>query len=628
MVKKTDILRVKLTTDGAGKVKADLLGVNQSFVRLDQGADRLGNRMRSLGKAMGLAFGAVSVGVLAQQTREAVRYADQIGKVADKIGLSTDALQELRFAAERTGVAQTALDMGMQRFARRVGEVAKGEGVLKDVFKQNGIQIKDNTGRMRSLEAILGDYADVVGDAGSEQEQLRLAFKAFDSEGAAMVNTLRNGRDGLNDLREAAREAGVVMEEDLVRKAEKLNDRWDTLTETIGVGFKSAILNTLSFISGTSAITQMESQIGLANNRIIEITESLDFYNQKISELETAGAPPAAIDNIRNAVTILNTELDTLQSRIGQLRGEAPTGGLAPAKQDETDYLAITLEQYIQEEAAVSRAYDAKLRYIGSLENEVELLRYTGRELAIETKIMEAHTQGIHDQDDAIREMVGTLYDARDAQKELADSGVESFKELRQTIEGWGRSFASTLLDGEQDFKSFAQAIIRQLAEISIARASEPLFNLFADALMGVVGGSSTASTYGTTAGSQQTAMLAAQDYGFADGGVMTKNGPLPLREYATGGIVNSPQIRVAGERYQPEAIVPLPDGRSIPVEMQGGGQAVNFAPVFNIDARGADAGMLPRVKQIADVAARQALAEYTRSIRNGGTAARVVGRR
>jgi hypothetical protein len=52
----------------------------------------------------------------------------------------------------------------------------------------------------------------------------------------------------------------------------------------------------------------------------------------------------------------------------------------------------------------------------------------------------------------------------------------------------------------------------------------------------------------------------------------MTGNGPLPLKRYASGGIANSPQLAMFGEGSTPEAYVPLPDGRSIPVRMKGGG--------------------------------------------------------
>jgi len=67
---------------------------------------------------------------------------------------------------------------------------------------------------------------------------------------------------------------------------------------------------------------------------------------------------------------------------------------------------------------------------------------------------------------------------------------------------------------------------------------------------------------------------------GFALGGIMSGRGPLPLNRYAGGGIANYPQYAMFGEGSKPEAYVPLPDGRSIPVNMKGaigGGTVVNI---------------------------------------------------
>lgn len=55
----------------------------------------------------------------------------------------------------------------------------------------------------------------------------------------------------------------------------------------------------------------------------------------------------------------------------------------------------------------------------------------------------------------------------------------------------------------------------------------------------------------------------------FANGGVMTNDGPAPLRAYANGGIANEPQWALFGEGSTPEAYVPLPDGRTIPVTVK-----------------------------------------------------------
>lgn len=62
----------------------------------------------------------------------------------------------------------------------------------------------------------------------------------------------------------------------------------------------------------------------------------------------------------------------------------------------------------------------------------------------------------------------------------------------------------------------------------------------------------------------------------FADGGIMSGSGAVPLRKYAAGGIANSPQLAIFGEGDTEEAFVPLPDGRRIPVNLMGGGGSPN----------------------------------------------------
>lgn len=48
----------------------------------------------------------------------------------------------------------------------------------------------------------------------------------------------------------------------------------------------------------------------------------------------------------------------------------------------------------------------------------------------------------------------------------------------------------------------------------------------------------------------------------FAGGGIMTADGSLPLRQYAGGGIADSPQFAMFGEGSTAEAYVPVPSGR------------------------------------------------------------------
>jgi hypothetical protein len=54
-----------------------------------------------------------------------------------------------------------------------------------------------------------------------------------------------------------------------------------------------------------------------------------------------------------------------------------------------------------------------------------------------------------------------------------------------------------------------------------------------------------------------------------ADGGVAPKGWkPFPVSAFANGGMVNGPTLGLVGEGKYNEAIVPLPNGRSIPVDL------------------------------------------------------------
>ena len=74
--------------------------------------------------------------------------------------------------------------------------------------------------------------------------------------------------------------------------------------------------------------------------------------------------------------------------------------------------------------------------------------------------------------------------------------------------------------------------------------------------------------------------------FGFANGGIA--KGGFRTAAYATGGIAKSPTVGLVGEGKYNEAIVPLPDGKSIPVMMgKGAGQQNNVVVNVSIDGNG-----------------------------------------
>lgn len=146
--------------------------------------------------------------------------------------------------------------------------------------------------------------------------------------------------------------------------------------------------------------------------------------------------------------------------------------------------------------------------------------------------------------------------------KTTADEMDKFFESAAKNIQGTMADFLfdpfAAGLDGMG--QRFGQMIQRMIADAAAAQLAKNLFGTMGQATAG--GGAGNWGWLG------QAATWAASF--FADGGVMTSDGPVPLRKYATGGIANSPQLAMFGEGAQPEAYVPLPDGRRIPVAMQG----------------------------------------------------------
>lgn len=142
---------------------------------------------------------------------------------------------------------------------------------------------------------------------------------------------------------------------------------------------------------------------------------------------------------------------------------------------------------------------------------------------------------------------------------------------------GWIKDSLGTLWDSlSRMFDGVATDLINVFNSMSSSSGAGGL----AGAIGGLFGGSDAAVIDDTT-GAVDLAMAA------ANGGVMTDLGPMSLMKYSKGGIANKPQLALFGEGRMPEAYVPLPDGRSIPVTMQGdvgGGNNVAINITINKD--------------------------------------------
>ncbi|MEW8193605.1 MAG: tape measure protein [Candidatus Thiodiazotropha sp.] len=308
-----------------------------------------------------------------------------------------------------------------------------------------------------------------------------------------------------------------------VNRAEYLNDRSRELESEI------SFLEGSHFKVNTKRLESLKQELREVNEELEKIELSiwgggdkggqigpspqdlayLEQYKQLIKEgvklTEEAMTPLEAYDvqvdhlfDLYEVGAINLQTLNRLEAQYLETLNDA-TGVTARLKQEEKErqqLLDDMLDQYIDEEKAVADAHDVKVEYLRGLQDELDLMQYTGRELAIQTELRKAHAKGIYDQDDAIRQLSGSLYDAREAAKEMEKAADPMADAWEHAVERIDEAFADAWAGAFDSYKEFADklkdSIAQLFGELAHQAYTKPiLINL---GLQGSVGGASAGS--------------------------------------------------------------------------------------------------------------------------------------
>jgi len=173
--------------------------------------------------------GAAGIGLLVKSSLQSI---DTLGKTAQKLGVTSQALQKLRYASNLAGVETRTVDMAVQRFTRRLSEAANGTGEAKDALKELGLNAKELA--KQPLDKQMLALADAFDNVQSSGDKVRLAFKLFDSEGVAFVNTLEGGSAALQQMFQEAEGLGFILSKSAVKGVEQANDAFTKLKTMLG----------------------------------------------------------------------------------------------------------------------------------------------------------------------------------------------------------------------------------------------------------------------------------------------------------------------------------------------------------------------------------------------------------
>ena len=274
------------------------LNKNSGFSKVMEKAQGVGTSLARLARNalfVGSALGVAAVAGMAKF----IRSADSLDEAAASAGLTVEELQELRFAAERSGIPTEMLDQSMRKFAQALGLVRLKAGPLNTLLKKNAPAL---LAQFRAAKTT-GEGFDILTRAAkglTPQMRNVLVAAAFGKAG------LRVGRmlDDVEELRQRARDLGIVLSEATVKQAVKAQDS----------------LEDLGFVGKGLAMVFASELLPL----VIELTQRITTWVESNRELIRTEIPKFAqrvAEQVREMATWLAVAIPKVVSFVDKIGG-------------------------------------------------------------------------------------------------------------------------------------------------------------------------------------------------------------------------------------------------------------------------------------------------------------------
>lgn len=149
--------------------------------------------------------------VVRDSVLETAHLADQLADAAVRTGATVAALQELGYAAGLSGSSSEGLTLALTRLAHTAQTAAAGNKEAAETFAKLGVRVVDSSGKLRATDELFTDLADALGKLKNPTERAALAIEVFGRNGAELLPLLAEGAEGIERMRQEARDLGLVM---------------------------------------------------------------------------------------------------------------------------------------------------------------------------------------------------------------------------------------------------------------------------------------------------------------------------------------------------------------------------------------------------------------------------------
>lgn len=293
----------------------------QELSKVEKNINNVDRAFKRIQKTAGLALGAFGVGAglkaIVFDTADAL---DAVAKSANRMGESVKMVQGFQFATELAGASAADLELAWKTAGKNVYDAARGTGEGRVALEKLGISATDASGRVKSADQVMFEFADAISGMKNEAEITASAMKIFGESGTKLLPMFRQGSAAMREQIAEGRALSVVTDA-LARDAEKLKDNQLRLNRAFDAGktiIAGALIPALSDLAESAAF------------KLLEVLTGIDTESRKsIESLSTLGEAEffaAARDEAEG----LAESISSAQQEIARLQ-ESTQKGLAAA---------------------------------------------------------------------------------------------------------------------------------------------------------------------------------------------------------------------------------------------------------------------------------------------------------
>lgn len=158
-----------------------------------------------------------------------ISLADDLNTLSKTTNLSTETLQEFRYASAFLDVDESTLTGSLTKLTRQMYSASTGSKASAEAFKTLGINIRNADGSLRPRYDVFLETIDALGQIDDEVTRDGLAMQIFGKSAQELNPLIAAGSAALDEYRKQAHEVGYVLDQETLDRMNSVNDEVDRM---------------------------------------------------------------------------------------------------------------------------------------------------------------------------------------------------------------------------------------------------------------------------------------------------------------------------------------------------------------------------------------------------------------